>query len=146
MRRRYPPLPNPHPRFITDHAARAARPSAGLRGRIPAPCCPNPDTRRGCRAAPSSGAGTWRPAATLDYAVATFSLRVPGIVAKLFAMQRNAAQHPHMVLPSGSNALTGERCNEADKAYQEYRLQQILSTENFLKNFREAIQAKQQEN
>jgi hypothetical protein len=34
----------------------------------------------------------------------------------------------------------------ADKAYQEYQLQQILATESFLKNFREAAQAKQQEN
>lgn len=35
--------------------------------------------------------------------------------------------------------------DEAEKAYQEDRLQQILATENFLKNFREAVQAKQQE-
>jgi hypothetical protein len=35
--------------------------------------------------------------------------------------------------------------DEACKAYQEYQLQQILATENFLKNFREAVQAKQQE-
>lgn len=33
---------------------------------------------------------------------------------------------------------------EADKAYQEHQLQQILATENFLKNFREAIQNQQQ--
>ena len=31
------------------------------------------------------------------------------------------------------------------RIYQEYQLQHILATENFLKNFREAIQAKQQE-
>lgn len=35
--------------------------------------------------------------------------------------------------------------DEADKAYQESQLQQILATENFLKNFRKAVQAKQQE-
>lgn len=34
---------------------------------------------------------------------------------------------------------------DASKAYQEYQLQQILATENFLKNFRQAVQAKQQE-
>lgn len=34
---------------------------------------------------------------------------------------------------------------DANKAYQEYQLQQILATENFLKNFREAAEAKQQE-
>lgn len=35
--------------------------------------------------------------------------------------------------------------DEASKGYQEYQLQQILATENFLKNFREAVQAKQRE-
>lgn len=34
---------------------------------------------------------------------------------------------------------------EASRAYQDYQLQQILATENFLKNFRTAMQAKQQE-
>lgn len=34
--------------------------------------------------------------------------------------------------------------DEASRAYQEYQLQQVLATENFLKNFREAVQAKQQ--
>lgn len=38
-----------------------------------------------------------------------------------------------------------KQSDEADKAYQDYQLQQILSTENFLKNFREALQAKRQE-
>lgn len=33
---------------------------------------------------------------------------------------------------------------KADKAYQDHQLQQILATENFLKNFREAIQNQQQ--
>lgn len=34
---------------------------------------------------------------------------------------------------------------EADKAYQQYQLQQILATEHFLRNFREAVEAKQQD-
>lgn len=34
--------------------------------------------------------------------------------------------------------------DEASRAYQEYQLQQILATENFLKNFREAVQARQE--
>lgn len=33
--------------------------------------------------------------------------------------------------------------DEASNAYQEYQLQQILSTESFLRNFREAMQKKQ---
>ncbi|MDQ1314975.1 MAG: hypothetical protein QG662_1084, partial [Pseudomonadota bacterium] len=37
-----------------------------------------------------------------------------------------------------------KQSDEADKAYQEHQLQQILSTEKFLKNFREAVQAKHQ--
>ena len=32
--------------------------------------------------------------------------------------------------------------DEASKAYQDYQLQHLLATENFLKNFREATQAK----
>lgn len=34
---------------------------------------------------------------------------------------------------------------EPYRAYQDYQLQQILATENFLKNFRTALQAKQHE-
>jgi len=34
---------------------------------------------------------------------------------------------------------------EASRAYQDYQLQQILATEDFLRNFRAAIRAKQQE-
>lgn len=34
--------------------------------------------------------------------------------------------------------------DEAARAYQEYQLQQLLATENFLKNFRESIQDAQE--